>query len=109
MSAVSISVNLSGSLLGQVRHTTRQNYSVDVSSGSNKLIISKDIIHTDREQAECCRVTNIAENVVNEWVKNEAPAWEKQKMWKTYSQKKRIASYVDRFDEGYGVSFIILD
>lgn len=109
MYAILVTTNLQGSLSGSVHHNTRQTHSVDVGKGSSKLMISKEIIHTDREELECCLKTHVTEDVVTSWVKGGCPDWCEPKKWKNYSPVKRISLYVARFDEGFGVSHEVIE
>lgn len=109
MYAILVTTNLQGSIAGPVSHRTTQSHSVDVGKGNSKLIISKDIRHTDRGELECCRKTHISDEVVSSWMKGGCPDWSDVKRWKNYSLTKRVALYVARFDEGYGVSYEVIE
>ena len=102
---ITITVNLKGSLKGPKRHESYQSHSVTI-PGKNRLVITKDILHTDREEFTTVRKVNISENVMKEWMNN-APSWEKPKRWSLMSQNQKIKSYLHSFDEGHGVSFEI--
>ena len=59
----------------------------------------------EAELFDCCIKTVIKANVIKHWQSNECPFWEKQFVWKHMNKKERVKSYINRFDEGYGVSF----
>ena len=59
----------------------------------------------DEELFDCCVKTVIRANVIKHWQSNECPFWEKPFVWKHMNKKERVKSYINRFDEGYGVSF----
>lgn len=101
-----ITTNLKGNLKGAQKHTTYQSHSVEVGNGKNRLVITKDILHTDREEQLAIRKTNISSEVIANWLGN-APSWERPKHWKLMSDNQKIKSYLKSFDEGYGVSFEI--
>ena len=101
-----VTVNLKGNLKGAKRHTTYQNYSVEVGNGKNRLTLTKDILHTDRGEQEAVRKTNISSDIVDSWLSS-APSWENPKHYKLMTQNQKIKSYLKSFDEGYGVSFEI--
>ena len=62
----------------------------------------------ERTTQDCCRKTHITGEVINDWVKT-CPQWEKAGNWKHLSKKAKIESYIHKFDEGFGVSYEILD
>ena len=101
-----ITTNLKGNLKGAQKHTSYQTYSVEVGNGKNRLVITKDILHTDREEQIVTRKTNISSEVVDNWLFN-CPSWERPKHWKLMSANQKIKSYIKSFDEGFGVSFEI--
>ena len=57
------------------------------------------------EEQKCVRKTNISEEVVNSWVSSKAPHFVKDFIWKNMSKAQRLKAWVERFDEGFGVSF----
>lgn len=105
--AIVVTVYLQGQLSGCVAHKSKQTYSVNVGNGKTSLVITKEIEHTDRAEVECCRRTNVSLDAVKSWL-GDCPEWAQPKKWKTLSQKQRIAAFVQRFDEGYGVDFEIV-
>jgi len=53
----------------------------------------------------CCVKTVIKADIINHWQSNECPFWEKKFVWSKMSKQDRLKSYLNRFDEGYGVTF----
>lgn len=106
-----ITVFLKGKLKGPVLHTTKQSVTVDISKVGAKYpeYITRKILYTDRGEFEAYRKLLISEEVVKFWISNECPYWEKPYKWKSLKTNQRLQSYIDRFDEGFGVSFIILN
>ena len=64
-----------------------------------------DETFVQREQKECTKKTHITEEVVKNWISSQCPFWEREFVWKFMNASQRIKSYINRFDEGYGVSF----
>lgn len=107
LNSIVISVNLPGELEGNVKHLSIQSYSVKVFTKDQKhLLITKDILHTDRKPTKCTRIINIPSAVVSSWIKSECPFWIYPKIWKVLSKEQKISTYVSRFDEGHGVSYV---
>lgn len=104
MNGIIIQINQEGQLEGAVKSTDKKQVSVR----KGELILSKTIIHTDRQPTKCTRKINISEDVAKEWAGGKAPFFIKDYLWKNMSQKQRIAAHVARFDEGFGTSFEIL-
>lgn len=105
MSSIIVTVNLEGIIGGNVSHTTFQRHTIALSEefGSS---MTKVIKHTDREVSVCKRVFQVPSNVVKSWVKDAtAPYWEKPSDWAKMSEEQRVYSHVQRFDEGFGVSY----
>lgn len=98
---INVTVNLLGNLTGNVKHTTTQVNTVVV---LNK-VITTEILHTDKTPTKCTRNFTISEEVTNSWVSGACPSWEEPRNWKNYSDVRRLTSYVNQFDEGYGVSY----
>lgn len=101
MEGIIVTTNLLGNLEGVIRHTETQKNVIYLSKG----VVEKNILHSDRNPTPCVRLTRISSEVASEWVSNEAPGWINPKKWKTMGKLQRIASYVNTFDEGFGVSF----
>ena len=107
MAAILLTINLQGRINGSVKHTDKQEVKVNVSKSNDKFpkFLTKRITHSDRGNSICVQKLKIEENVVNKWQSNECPHWEKSNKWKNMTKKQRIESYINRFDEGYGVSY----
>ena len=107
--AIVVTVNLPGALLGPVKHTTKQVGRVDVSPvGSKKPEwITRRIKHTDRPVGNCTRVFPLPAETVKAWTKHDAPApyWVKPQIWKKLSEEQKLMAMLSRYDEGYGVSY----
>jgi hypothetical protein len=110
-SAILLTVQLKGQIKGPEKHIDKQIVSVDVSPIGAKQpdFIHKKIKHNDRLSMECTRKTRISEEVVTNWENSECPFWEKPSHWKTMNKLQKITSYINRHDEGYGVSFDFVD
>jgi len=108
-SGLLITIYLKGKLSGPVSHTTKQIVKVDVSKKDDKhpKWDTRKILHTDRTETLCYKKLVISEDIVNVWC-SECPFWERQPSWKSMKSKQKIESYVNRFDEGYGVSYELL-
>lgn len=107
MSGLIISVNLPGNLSGFTKHTTVQQHSVKTRDlkRENDIVLTAQILHTDRVPQPCVKIINIHPTIVKLWKSSVIPYWETQKDWKKMSPEQRIASHVNRFDEGYGVRY----
>lgn len=57
----------------------------------------------------CTRNINISGESVTNWIKGNCPSWEKPQVWRKMSNKQRIKSHVDSFNEGFGVSYKTID
>ena len=67
-------------------------------------LLSRKISYLGRTESKCTRKTNISEEVANNWIKGKSPFWVKEFIWKNMSRQQRIKAYIERFDEGFGVS-----
>ncbi len=107
METILITVKLQGRINGCVKHTTKQEVKVDISNPKDKFpkFINKKILHTDRGSNPCVKKIKINENILSGWLHGECPSWEKPSKWKVMNKKQRLESYVNRFDEGFGVSY----
>lgn len=99
-----ITTILEGNLTGCVKHTNKQRHTCNTDKG----VISRIIKHSDRVPTECTRKTNISSDVVSLWTSDVCPEWENTKRWKAMSDKQRLISHVLRFNEGFGVTFEII-
>ena len=105
--ALVITVNLKGQIEGRVKHTKKdkQKNTVLLSKGKT---MTRTIVHRDRVETEAVQNTNIPDSIVDQWTGKDSPFWEKPLNWKKMNFNQKIASYVARFDEGYGVSYEIV-
>lgn len=90
-------------LPGKLGKTIIKEQNIKVRSGESLLI--KHIVYSGKEETQCVRKTNISEEVVNEWIGKKAPFFIKDFLWKNMSKTQRLKAWVERFDEGFGVSF----
>lgn len=105
--ALLITTNMPGIIGGFVKHEKKQIFSVPL---PNKEVMTKNILHSDREEKICKRNTIVSERILAIWTSKENPEWENQRDWKRFSQKQKINSYVkNNFDEGFGVSWELLN
>lgn len=102
-----ITTFLQGKIGGSVRHTETQTIRFDNSElGSNKpMWINKKIIHNDRSEQKCYKKLKISPEIVSGWVSNTIPFWSDKKEWSRMNTSQRLLSYVNRFDEGFGVIY----
>lgn len=101
-----VKVNLLGVIEGATKSTTTQVHSVQI---DNERSLTKEILHTDRIPTNCSRQFSVSEEVVNSWVYSGCPSWEEISNWKKYSETRKLISHINRFDEGYGVSFKFIE
>ena len=106
MAGLLVSVPLKGQISGFVQHNSRQKHSVKVSDTE---YVSKMILHTDRKEVPAEKTFTISEEVLEYWLSNNAPEWVSERNWKFFSNHQRIMSYLEGFDEGYGVTYERLD
>ena len=102
MKGLLVTVYLQGAIGGNVAHTTKQKSTVKLSKGES---MTRTILHTDRTYQECCKVITISDNVLKDWESNMTPSWENDRKWKKMTKGQRVQSYLDGFDEGYGISY----
>ena len=57
------------------------------------------------EDQKCVRKMNISEEVINEWTGSRAPFFVKEFIWKKMSKTQRLRAWIERFDEGFGVTY----
>lgn len=93
-----ITINLLGRINGSVSHTETQ----AVLDDSRKKVT---ILHNDRGDQSCYKRTSIHSSIVQQWVFGPVPFFSTARDWKRLNQTQRIKAYVDRFDEGFGVSY----
>lgn len=102
MDGLLIVVNLLGNIEGCIKHTNRQKNTVKTKSNES---VSKVILHSDRNATKCFKTIKISEKVLQYWKSEDFPSWENQRSWKKKKKDQRIESYVDQFDEGFGVTY----
>lgn len=106
INGIIITTNLLGRIGGSVRHTETQAVRVDSSKpGQKPKFETKTILHSDRKESECTRKTRIDPEILEDWASDAVPFWENKRNWQKFSKLQRIASYISRWDEGYGVTF----
>lgn len=106
-SSVIINVKLKGAIKGCVASVDKQTHYIKVPDPKNKkktISCIRKIIHTDRKETECIRSFTIVGEIVTSWIK-ECPSWEYLDKWKTMTKKQKIRSYIQSYDEGFGVSY----
>lgn len=110
-SSILLTINLRGQVEGFKKHVDKQIVTVDVTAVGAKFAesISRKIKHTDRAETVCSRKVRISEEIVSGWETSECPFWEKPSDWKNKSRVQKIISNVNRFDEGFGVTFDFID
>jgi hypothetical protein len=99
MNGIILTVNLQGRLSNPVEKEA----SVSIRNGA--MLLSKTIKYKGKEESKCVRKTNISEEVVNAWIGSKSPFFIKDFLWKNMSKTQRLRAWVDRFDEGFGVSY----
>ncbi len=70
-----------------------------------EIILQKVVKFKKRIDQPCVRKTHISSEVVNEWVGAKAPSFIKEFIWKKLTKPQRLKAWVERFDEGYGVTY----
>lgn len=107
MSAILLTVKLKGRLLAPQKHVDLQKVTVDVApmSARKPEFITRVIKFNDRLEADCCRKHTISDEVVHNWIISDCPYWEKVRYWENFTEQQKILSYLNRFDEGLGITF----
>ena len=77
----------------------------DVQIRLGETVLIKHIAYLGKEEQKCVRKTNISGDVVDNWISGKAPHFIKEFLWKNMSKPQRLKAWVERFDEGFGVSF----
>ena len=110
-SGILLTVNLSGKIGGPVKHVDKQNVTIDIAPIGSKFPewVSRKITHTDRPMTECCRKCTISEDIVRSWGNADCPYWERPAVWKGYSKNQKIAAFLSRYDEGFGISYEFIE
>lgn len=94
---------LTVNLLGKLGKTVEKQEVINVRKG--EIVLAKTISYPAKEETLCVRKTNISEEVIKHWTGGRAPFFCKDFIWKKMSKTQRLKAWVERFDEGYGVSF----
>lgn len=94
---------LTVNLVGRLTVNVIKEEDVQVRHGEH--LLTKHITYIGKEESKCTRKTHISEDVVNEWVKGKSPFFIKEFIWKNMSKPQRLKAWVERFDEGFGVSY----
>ena len=68
-------------------------------------LLSKKITYRCKQESKCVSKTNISEEVVSGWIGGKAPFFIRDFLWHNMSKPQRLKAWVERFDEGFGVSF----
>lgn len=110
-SQILLSINLQGEIGGCVQSVDTQTVTVNATPQGSKtpLFITKKILHTDRIDTRCYRYLTIQPEVVESWESAESPYWANSQIWKKLTKKQRVAATIKRFDEGYGVSYSVIE
>ena len=90
-------------LQGKLGKTIEKQEVVSVRKG--EIILAKTINYKAKEEQKCVRKTNISGEVISEWVGKKAPFFVKEFLWKNMSKTQRLKAWVERFNEGFGVSY----
>lgn len=68
-------------------------------------LLTKHVTYLGKEESKCVRKMNIHEEVILGWVGSKSPFFIKEFIWKNMSKQQRLKAWVERFDEGYGVTY----
>ena len=90
-------------LPGKLGKTISKEQDVQVRHG--EVLLTKHITYPGKEESKCVRKTNISGEVVDSWIGGKSPFFVKEFLWKNMSKPQRLKAWVERFDEGFGVSF----
>lgn len=94
---------LTVNLLGRLGKSIFKEEDVQVRHGEH--LLTKHIVFVGKEESKCTRKTHISEEVIKEWVGKKAPFFVKDFLWKNMSRPQRLKAWVERFDEGFGVTY----
>lgn len=111
MSSAILTINLKGQVIGPVKHTDKQVVSVDATpfGSKSKEYVTKKIKHNDRVQTICTRKLKLSAETVSSFQSGECPFWEKPYRWLKMSKIQRLESHLNRYDEGYGISYTLIE
>ena len=76
-----------------------------VKSRNGEVVLIKNISFKGKYPTKCVRKTNISGEVVDSWISGKAPNFIKEFIWKNMSKPQRLKAWVERFDEGFGVTY----
>lgn len=94
---------LTVNLVGRLGANVIREQDIKVRHGES--LLTKHIIYLGKEETKCVRKTNISEEVIKGWIGNKSPFFVKEFIWKNMSKTQRLKAWIERFDEGFGVSF----
>ena len=94
---------LTVNLVGKLGATIAKEQDIQIRHG--EALLTKHIAYLGREESKCVRKTNISGEVVDGWISGKAPHFIKEFLWKNMSKPQRLKAWVERFDEGYGVTY----
>ena len=94
---------LTVNLVGRFGKAIEKQEVVNVRKGG--IVLAKTITYLGREESKCVRKTNISGEVVDGWIGGKSPFFIKEFIWKNMSKTQRLKAWVERFDEGFGVSY----
>ena len=94
---------LTVNLVGKLGANVVKEESISIRSGAT--LLTKNITFRGKLEQRCVRKTNISSEVIHGWVGSRAPFFIKEFIWKNMSKTQRLKAWVERFDEGYGVTF----
>lgn len=102
-----LTINLKGRIKGPRKHETYQTVSVDATpiKSRHPVIVTSNILHTDREEMRCIKRLKISSDVVKFYESEVSPYWVKHKDWIRLSKKQRLDLHLSKFDEGYGYTY----
>ena len=108
--SIILTVYLEGNLEGRIKHVNKQKNTVYYTDkeGNNRSV-TKRILFSDRKATYCARQCIISGEVIADWASGKAPSWESPRDWKKKNTTQRIYSYVEGFDEGYGVGIEVIE
>lgn len=94
---------LTVNLVGRLGTNVIREQDIQVRHGES--LLTKHITYLGKEETKCVRKTNISEEVIKGWIGNKSPFFVKEFIWKNMSKTQRLKAWVERFDEGFGVSY----
>lgn len=109
--SIIINVNLPGAIGGsrKAEHKIKNTILLTNPKTKETYPSTRKIKHSNRDIRDCRRTTTIPGSIVTSWIQGDCPSWERFDRWKKMSKRQKLKSYVDSFDEGFGVSYEIID